>query len=82
MSAPRRSCEIDQSAQRFHVGCDNRCGYKSRHPFDPGSYFELQSLEVGEMILILTDQSFFVTLSVVMIPPLAQGIFFFDAKSC
>ena len=21
----RRSCEIDQSTQRFHVGCDNRC---------------------------------------------------------
>ena len=36
MSAPRRSREIDQSTQRFHVGCDNRCGYKSRHPFDPG----------------------------------------------
>ena len=36
MSAPRRSCEIDQSTQRFHVGCDNRCGYKSRHPSDPG----------------------------------------------
>ena len=25
MAAPRRSCEIDQSTQRFHVGCDNRC---------------------------------------------------------
>ena len=25
MAAPRRSCEIDQSMQRFHVGCDNRC---------------------------------------------------------
>ena len=38
MSAPRRSREIDQSTQRFHVGCDNRCGYryKSWHPFDPG----------------------------------------------
>ena len=36
MSAPRRSREIDQSTQRFHVGCDNQCGYKSRHPFDPG----------------------------------------------
>ena len=27
MSAPRRSCEIDQSTQPFHVSCDNRCGY-------------------------------------------------------
>ena len=36
MSAPKRSSEIDQSTQRFHVGCDNECGYKSRHPFDPG----------------------------------------------
>ena len=36
MSAPRRSREIDQSTQRFDVGCDNRCGYKSRHPFDNG----------------------------------------------
>ena len=25
MAAPRRSCEIDQSTQRFHVGCDNQC---------------------------------------------------------
>ena len=25
MAAPRRSCEIDQSTQRFHAGCDNRC---------------------------------------------------------
>ena len=75
MSAPRRSREIDQSTQRFHVGCDNRCGYKSRHPFDPGWYFELQSLDVGEMTLILTNQAVFVTLSVVTIPPLAQGIF-------
>ena len=36
MSALKRSREIDQSMQRFHVGCDNRCGYKSWHPFDPG----------------------------------------------
>ena len=53
--------------QRFHVGCDNRCGYKSRHPSDP--------LDVGEMILILTNRAVFVTLSVVTIPPLAQHIF-------
>ena len=26
MAAPRRSHEIDQSKQRFHVGCNNRCG--------------------------------------------------------
>ena len=25
MAAPRRSREIDQSTQRFHVGCNNRC---------------------------------------------------------
>ena len=25
MAAPRRSREIDESTQRFHVGCDNRC---------------------------------------------------------
>ena len=25
MAAPRRSREIDQSTQRFHVSCDNRC---------------------------------------------------------
>ena len=25
MAAPRRSREIDQSMQRFHLGCDNRC---------------------------------------------------------
>ena len=25
MAASRRSREIDQSTQRFHVGCDNRC---------------------------------------------------------
>ena len=25
MAAPRRSREIDQSTQRFHVGCENRC---------------------------------------------------------
>ena len=75
MAAPIRSREIDQSTQRFNVGSDNRCGYKSRHPFDIGSYFELQSLGVGEMILILTNQAVFVKLSVVTIPPLAQGIF-------
>ena len=28
LAAPRRSREIDQSAQRCHVGCDNQClGY-------------------------------------------------------
>ena len=25
MAAPRRSREIDQSMQHFHVACDNRC---------------------------------------------------------
>ena len=59
MSAPRWSREIDQSTQCFHVGCDNQCGYKSRHPFALGLYFELQSLDVGEMILILTNQAVF-----------------------
>ena len=41
----------------------------------PGYYLELQSLDVGKMILILTNQAVFVTLSVVTIPPLAQCIF-------
>ena len=36
ISAPRRLREIDKSTQHFHVGCDNGCGYKSRHPDDPG----------------------------------------------
>ena len=35
MAAPRRSHEIDQSTQRFHVGCDNQCllgnGYGRLH---------------------------------------------------
>ena len=81
MSALRRSREIDQSTQRFHVGCDNLCRYKSRHPFDPGWYFELQSLD--EMILILTNQAVFVTLSVVTNndTSIGAGHLYFDAKS-
>ena len=65
MSAPRRSCEIDQSTQRFHVGCDNRCllgnEYIRLHEF----------LGKTLMILILTNQAVFVTLSLVKIPLLA-----------
>ena len=38
IAAPRRSCKIDQSTQRFHVGCDNRCllgnKYNGLHGYD------------------------------------------------
>ena len=63
MAAPRRSREIEQSTERFHVGCDNRCLLGNEYG---------GSLDVGEMILILTNQAVFVTFSVVKIPPLAQ----------
>ena len=63
MAAPRRSREIDQLTQRFHVGCDNRCLLGNEYG---------GSLDVGEMILILTNQAVFVILSVVKKPPLAQ----------
>ena len=34
MAVPRRSREIDQSTQHFHVGCDNRCLYLATNTAD------------------------------------------------
>ena len=39
MAAPRRSREIDQSMQRFHVGCDNRCLLGNEYGGLPGREF-------------------------------------------
>ena len=72
MAALRRSCEIDQSTQRFHVGCDNRCLLGNEYGRLHGREFLGRTL----MILILTNQADFVTLSVVKIPPLAQPSLF------
>ena len=72
MAAPRRLCEIDQSTQRFHVGCDNRCLLGNEYSGLHGSEFLGRAL----MILILTNQAAFVTLSVVKIPPLAHPSLF------
>ena len=68
MAAQRRSREIDQSTQRFHVGCDNQYLLGNEH----GREFLGRTL----MILILTNQAVFVTLCVVKIPPLAQPSLF------
>ena len=73
MTAARSSCEIDQSTQRFHVGC----GYVNHGILlilDDSLNCKL--LNVGEMILILTYQAVFVTLSVVTIPSLVQPSLF------
>ena len=72
MAAPRTSREIDQSAQRFHVGCDNRCLLGNEY----GGLHEREFLGRTLMILILTNQAVFITLSVVKIPPLAQPSLF------
>ena len=72
MAAPRRSCEIDQSTQRFHVGCDNRCLLGNEYGGLHGREFFSKTL----MILILTNQAVFVTLSMVKIPPLVQPSLF------
>ena len=72
MAAPGRSRERDQSKQRFHVGCDNRCLLGNEFGGLHGSEF----LGRTSMILILTNQAVFVTLSVVKIPPLAQPSIF------
>ena len=61
IAAPRRSREIDQSMQRFHVGCDNRCLLGNEYGALHGREFLCRTL----MILILTNQAGFVTLSVV-----------------
>ena len=72
MAAPRRLCEIDQLTQHFHVGCDNRCLLGNEYGGLHGPDFLGRTL----MILILTNQAVFVTLSVVKIPPLAQPSLF------
>ena len=72
MAAPRRSREIDQSTQRFHVGYDNRCLLGNEY----GRLHGLDFLGRTLMIKILTNQAVFVTLSVVKIPPLAQPSLF------
>ena len=69
MAAPRTH-EIDQSTQRFHVSCDNRCLLGNEYDGLHGREF------LGRMILILTNQAVFVTLSVVKIPLLAQPSLF------
>ena len=72
MAAPRRLCEIDQSTQCFHVGCDNQCLRSNEY----GGLHRCEFLGRTLMILILTNQAVFVTLCVVKIPPLAQPSLF------
>ena len=72
MAAPRRSREIDQSTQHFHVCCDNRCLLGNKY----GGLHGLDFLGRTLIILILTNQAVFLTLSVVKIPPLAQPSLF------
>ena len=55
MAAPRRSREIDQSTQSFHVGCDNRCLLGNEYGGLHGREFLGRTL----MILILTNQAVF-----------------------
>ena len=57
MPAPRRSHEIDQSTQRFHVGCDNRCLLGNEY----GGLHGREYLDRSLLILILTNQAVFVT---------------------
>ena len=72
MAAPRRSREIDQSTQCFHVGCDNRCLLGNEY----GGIHGREFLGRTFMILILPNQAVCVTLSVIKIPPLAQPSLF------
>ena len=72
MAALRRSREIDQSTQRFHVGYDNRCLLGNEYGGLHGRDYLGRTL----MILILTNEAIFATLSVVKIPPLAQPSLF------
>ena len=58
--------------QRFHVGCDNQCLLGKEYCGLHGREFFGRTL----MILFLTNQAVFVTLSVVKIPPLAQPSLF------
>ena len=60
MAAPRKSHEIDQSTQRFHISCDNRCLLGNEYGGLHGREFLGRTL----MIIILTNQVVFVTLSV------------------
>ena len=55
MAAPRRSREIDQSSQRFHVGCDNRCLLGNEY----GGLHEHEFLGRTLMILMLANQAGF-----------------------
>ena len=72
MAAPRRSRKISQSTQHFHVDCKNRCLLGNEYGGLHGREFLAKTL----MILILTNQAVFITLSVVKIPPLAQPSLF------
>ena len=72
IAALRRSREIDQSTQLFHVGCDNLCLLINEY----GGLHGREFLDRTLMILILTNQAVFVTLSVVKIPPLGQPSLF------
>ena len=72
MAAPRSLCEIDQSTQPFHVGYDNRCLLGNEY----GGLHGRDFLGRTSMILILTNQTVFVTLSVVKIPLLVQPSLF------
>ena len=58
--------------QHFDVGCDNRCLLGNKF----GGLHGRELLGRTSMILILTNQAVFVTLSVVKIPPLAQPSLF------
>ena len=68
MAAQWRWREIDKSTQRF----DNPCLLGNEYGGLHGREFLGRTL----MILILTNQAVFVTLSVVKIPPLAQPTLF------
>ena len=78
MAAPRRSREIDQSTQRFHVGCDNRCLLGNEY----GGLYGREFLIRTSMILILTNQAVFVTLSVIEMYLHWRSHLYFDAESC
>ena len=58
MSAQGRSVEVDQSTQRFHVGCDNLCLLGNEYGGLHGREFLGRTL----MILILTNQAVFLKL--------------------
>ena len=71
MAAPGRSHERDQSTQRFHVGCDNRCLLGNEF----GGLHGRDFLGRTSMIIILTNQAVFVTLSVVKDTSIGAAIF-------